>query len=319
MRRLARWWIAALVLMAPASYADVVDRIVAVVNDEIITLSDLNAAFEPYRKQIQDTYTGEGREGIIADARMSFLNRLVDNILIDQEAKKNRISVKDEEVMATIDGILRQKNITMEDFIKLFASQGITFASYKKDITMQMIKMRLLRQEIKSKVMVTDDEVGEYYRNHRADYEGKEAVRIKQIFLAFPKGADEKAKEKVRREGEDIVRRLKEGESFDQLVVRHSQGPTAAGGDIGFIERGVVFPEVEQAAFRMKKGEFSDAIPSPAGVHIIQVIDKRGTGAMPIETVREEIRAKIEDQKMEKKFDEWLSQLRKKSHIDIRL
>jgi parvulin-like peptidyl-prolyl isomerase len=312
------WSLLAIILLAPPVYAQSVDRIVAVVNEDIIILSEFNAAFEPYRKRIDDTYKGSERDAALAESRKAFLNRLIDASLIEQEARKNGISVKDEEVMAAIKDMTDRRNVALEDLAKELAKEGVSLQAYKKDIREQMVRMRLLRREIKSKLMVTDQEIGEYYRLHRSDYEGREAVRIQQIFFAVPKGAGGEAREKVRKTAEEIIGRLKNGEAFELLAASFSSGPAAGGGDLGFIERGMVLPEVEKAAFALDKGEVSGIVESPAGFHIIRALDKRGGGLQPIEDVREEIQARIEEQKMMKKFDEWLAALRKKSLIEIK-
>jgi parvulin-like peptidyl-prolyl isomerase len=127
-------------------------------------------------------------------------------------------------------------------------------------------------------------------------------------------------KEKLRADVDQIRRRLLAGEPFEVLSARYSQGPAAAaGGDIGFIEKGMILHEVEEVAFSLPLQQISDVIESTAGFHIIQVIDRRGEGIKAIESVREEIRAKIEQEKMDKKSTEWLDDLRTKSHIEIKL
>jgi len=312
------WVLMAAVLPAQPLYGEIVDRIVAVVGDEIITMSDLNQAFEPYRKKIEETYREPELGRALAESLAAFLKRLIDASLIEQEAKKNGISVKDEEVTAVIKDILGRKNISMDDFLSSLAGEGVSLESYKKDIKNQMLRMKLIRREIKSRIIVTDKEIGEYYSSHRQDYEGKEAVHMKQILLPFPKGASEETKETLKIEIEGIHRRLKNGEPFDMLAANYSQGP-AAGGDLGFIEKGTMLPEVENAAFNLGKDEISGVICSPIGFHIVKIIDNRWNGTATTETVREEIQAKIEEQKMEKKFEEWVEALRKRSHIEIKL
>jgi peptidyl-prolyl cis-trans isomerase SurA len=312
-------WCLAVILAASSLQAESVDRIVAVVNEDIIILSELNAAFSPYRKRIEDTYKGAERDTALAESRQAFLNRLIDASLIEQEARKNGISVKDEEVMAAIKDMADRRNVTLDDLVKELAKEGLSLSAYKKDVREQMVRMRLLRREIKSRLMVTDQEIGEYYRVHRSDYEGREAVHIQQILLTLPKGAGGEAREKMRTAAEEISGRLKDGEPFELLAASISSGPAAGGGDLGFIERGMVLPEVEKAAFALDKGAVSGIIESPAGFHIIRALDKRGGGLKPIEEVREEIQGRIEEQKMMKKFDEWLAALRKKSLIEIKL
>ncbi len=300
--------------------AEVVDRIVAFVGDDIITLHELNAAFEPFSRRINDTYKGADKERVVADARHAMLNRMIDTLLIEQEAKKSGIAVSDEEVMASIQEMLDGKKITMEEFKKSLAREGTTLEAYKKEMRNSMIRMRLLRREVRSKITVSNEEIGEYYSLHRDDYEGNEAVRIKQILLIFPKNMDRNTKSKLYADATDILKRLKAGESFDQLAAQYSQGPAASsGGDLGFVEKGAILPEVEKAAFLLDKDAISDIIESPVGYHIIKVTDRRGAGSKSIETVRQEIKTKLENEKMDKKYESWIGELRTKYLVEIKL
>jgi Parvulin-like peptidyl-prolyl isomerase len=310
-----------ILLCAPVR-AEVVDRIIAVVNDEVITLYEFNTAFEPYRKNIENTYKGNGKEAVIKQTRDTFFQRFIDNILIEQEAKKagTGIIVKDEEVMEVLKDMLAKQKLSMQDFVKNLAKEGGSLDAVKKDIRTQMMRMRLLRREIKSKVVVTDEEIGEYYNKNRQEYEGKETVRIKQLLLLLPPNADKTIKAKMKNEALQLHKRVMNGESFDLLVVKYSQGPVAAqGGDVGFIGKGTIIPEVEAVAFSLPVGQVSEVIESSVGFHIIQVVDKKGAGLKPIAAVREEIKTKIEDEKLDKKYDEWIASIRAKSHIEIKL
>ncbi|MDD5344525.1 MAG: peptidylprolyl isomerase [Smithella sp.] len=310
-----------ILLCAPAG-AEVVDRIIAVVNDDIITLYEFNAAFEPYLKNIENTYKGNDKETVIKQTRSAFLQRLIDNILIEQEGKKSGtgIIIKDEEVMDVIRDIMTKQKLSMQDFLKNLAKEGNSLDSVKKEIRTQMMRARLLRREIKSKVIVTDEEIGEYYNKNRQDYEGKETVRIKQLLLLIPPNADSAAIAKVRTGAMQLHKRVMAGESFDLLIVKYSQGPAAAqGGDVGFVGRGTIIPEVEKVAFSLPVGQISEVIESSVGFHIIQVVDKKGAGLKPITAVREEIKTKIEDEKLDKKFEEWIASIRAKAHIEVKL
>jgi peptidyl-prolyl cis-trans isomerase SurA len=310
-----------ILLCAPVR-AEVVDKIIAVVNDEIITLYEFNTAFEPYRKNIENTYKGTDKEAVIKQSREAFLQRLIDNILIEQEAKKSGagIIVKDEEVMEVLQDILAKQKLSMQEFSKNLAKEGKSLDSVKKEIRGQMMRARLLRREVKSKILVSDEEIGEYYNKNRQEYEGKETVRIKQILLVLPPNADKTIIAKVKNEAMQLRKRIKNGESFDLLALNYSQGPAAAqGGDVGFIGRGTIISEVEAAAFSLPVGQVSEVIESSVGFHIIQVVDKKGAGLKPIAVVREEIKTKIEDEKLDKNFDEWIASVRAKSHIELKL
>jgi peptidyl-prolyl cis-trans isomerase SurA len=306
-------------LIFTVASGEVADKIIAVVNDEVITQKEFNEVFDPYLKRIEETYKGNDKESVIKQTKDAILQRLIDNLLIEHEAKKKGASIKDEEVMNVLKDIMAKQNIGMKDFLKKLEKEGNSLASAKNEIRGQLMRMRLMRSEIKSKIMVSDQEIGEYYDQHRNEYEGKEAVRIKQILLLLPPNASNATKAKIKEDAGKIQKRAMSGESFDSLADRYSQGPAAAqGGDVGFIEKGVMIPDIEKVAFRLPLEQVSPVIESELGFHIIKVVDKRGSGRKPIADVREEIKTKLEDGKLEKKYDEWISSVRKKSHIEIR-
>jgi len=312
--------IAAGIFISVPAIAEIMERIVAVVNGDVITSSELNSAYELYKKRIEETYKGPDKEKVIAENRLLMLNRMTDNMLIDQESKKSQIIIKDEEVTDTINDFISRRKMKMEDLINELAKENSSIEAHRKDVKAHLLRMRLLRREIKSKIAVTEEEIGEYYLKNREAYEGKEAVRIKQILILFPKGADVKTKAKLREGIDTIHKRLLNGEPFDLLAAQFSQQAAAAtAGDLGFLEKGLMLPAVESVAFGLKKDEISKVIESPVGLHIIQAIDRRGAGIKPIETVREEIKARLEEEKIDKKYEEWIKELRKKSLIEIKL
>jgi peptidyl-prolyl cis-trans isomerase SurA len=310
----------AAVFLSAAVQAAVADRIVAVVNDEVITLSELNNAFAPYQERFEASYQGPDREKARTETKLLLLNRMIESVLMEQESRKTRIAVRNEEVTDAINDIRNQRNLSQDEFLKALERDGITPDVFRTDIRNQLLRMKLIRRDIKSRVAVTNEEIGEYYRKHREDYEGKESVRIKQILLTLPKDGDPAARATLRTDAEAIHKRLMNGEPFEQLSAQYSQGPgAAAGGDVGYIERGIIHSEVEDVAFSLPLNQISGVIESSVGFHIIQVIDRRGEGLKAIESVREEIREKIDREKMDKKYAEWLEELRKKSHIEIKL
>jgi len=300
---------------------EVVDRIVAIVNDDVITLSELNNAFDPYMKRIEASVpAGQEREKVVAEGKATILNRLIDNKLVEQEARKSGIVIKEDEVMGVIRDILKSRNMQMSDLLQALNKDGMTFDAYKQEIKEQLQRQQLIRREIRAKIVVTDDEIGDYYRQHRDEYEGKEAIRIRQILLPVPATTDPAIRERARELAESILKRIKNGEPFESLAAQFSQGPAvAAGGDIGFVEKGHMLPEVEKVAMNLNIGDVSPVIQSSQGFYIIQVVDKRGAGLKPITEVRQEILMKLEDEKATKKFDQWVAELRNKSLIDVKL
>jgi parvulin-like peptidyl-prolyl isomerase len=302
------------------SHAEMVDRIVAIINDEIITLSELNNSLETYMKRVEESSEVTDREKVKKQLRKLILNSLIDQKLIAQEAQKLGIAATDDDIDKAINSILSKKKITMEALEEDIADQGGTIEDYREEIKQHLTKRNLIGREIRKKVTVTQKEIGNYYREHRNDYEGKEAVRIRQILIIVPRDCDVETKEQKRSSAERTLKRLRNGEPFALLAAEVSQGPAAqTGGDLGYIEKGLILPEVDTVAFSLKKGEMSGIIETSVGFHIIQVLDKRGAGIKPTESVREEIVEKLGSKKVEEKFQEWLKEQRKKALIEVRL
>ncbi len=308
-------------LGGPARGASPVDRIVAVVNSDVITQFDLDRQAAPYLKRIMAQEAGDARKAeITAQVRQQVLSDMIEESLIDQAAKRLGINVTDGEVEGMIQDVMNTRGLTPGELNERIAQEGLSMDTYRKQLRSHFYKMKILNREVKSKIVVTDEEIGAYYREHQDLYEGREAARIRQILLIVTPGATGQEKEAQRAKAEDLLGRLRSGASFSELAMANSQGPAAAaGGDLGFVEKGVMLPEVDRAAFSMNRGETSDVIETRVGFHIIQVLDRRGAGLKPVEEVRDEIREKIGGSKMETKFEEWLEDQRKKAHIDVRL
>jgi peptidyl-prolyl cis-trans isomerase SurA len=308
------------VIMTAMAWAAVVDRIVAIVNKDVITLSELNRNVESYMKRIEASAPEGQRDEIEKQVRRMVLNELIDQLLVMQKAKERGLRAADREVDNAINNILSQRKITLGDMKSEVERLGGTFEEYREEVRDHLTKRNFVGAEVRSKITVTKEEIGTYYREHLKEYEGKEAVRIKQILIIRPRNGDHRNEEAAREKVGKALQKLKEGVSFSVLAAEVSQGPAAkAGGDLGFLQKGLMFPEVEKVAFNLNIGEISDVIESQVGFHIIQVVDKRGEGVKPIESVKEEIIETIGNKKVEKKFEEWLIEERKRSHIEVKL
>lgn len=299
--------------------AQMEDRIVAVVNNDVITLYELNKMVGAYADRIAQSSRQEDREKIMVEARKVIMDRMIDDMLVEQEAKKGGIIVKEDDVMASINNIMVRRGIKLETLKSSLLKEGSSFEVYKEEVKNHLMKMRLATREVRSKISVSDEEIGNYYSTHRDIYEGKEAVRLQQILLTLPKEADEETRNKLRAEAEAILVKLKGGEPFGLMAARFSQGPAAqTGGDLGFVEKGTMLPAVDEVAFKLKEDELSSVIESPIGFHILKITDRRGKGIKPLTVVREEIKEEITNEKMEKKLQEWIQELRKKSYVEIK-
>lgn len=305
-------------LAAPA-LAAVVDGIAAIVNNEVISQRELNEAVETFGDSLPKNVKPEDRKNALEQARASLLNRMIDNIIITQEAKKTGIVVKDEEINGYVEDAHKRRNMTLDQLKAALEKEGSTYAKYRTEVKEYLMKTKLATREIRSKIAISEDEIGEYYSKHRAQYEGKESVKIKQILFRAPKTAGQD-RLKMKGLAEAAQKKLASGVPFDRIMEDYAAvADTQAGTDLGFIEKGTMMSEVDEIVFRVKVDEVSPIIESPLGFHLITVIDRRGAGIKPLNVVREEIQEEIGREKMDKRVQGWIADLRKKSYIEIKV
>ena len=310
---------ALLFLAAPAPRAEIVDRIVAVVNDDVITQYELDSTVEGILKRYEKNIRPEERDRVTAEARKALIARLVDDLLLRQEAKRLGITVREEEVANTIRDNLKKRNMSMDDLQQALAREGSSLEKYREATRNDLIRMRIMQREIRQRVSVTPEEIGAYYQEHRDEYEGKLRVRLQMIALPAPEGGDPLVREAQRARADAILQRIRAGEAFEKLADETRQGQPQTGGDIGYVEKGSMHPSIDEAAFGLKPGEVSPVIETPQGFAIIRALDRRGGGSLSVKATREDVEDRLYRMKMEKKFEEWLAERRQKAHIEIRL
>ncbi len=312
--------IAAIFLFAAAtSWGEVVDRVIAVVNDDVITQYELESTVELVLKRYEQSIRPEEREKITAEARKALLDRMIEDLILRQEARRLGITVREEELNAAIQESLAKRNVSMDNLREILIKEGTDYERYREATRSDMIKQRILQREIRPRVTVTNEDIGAYYQEHRDEYEGKLRVRLLMITLPFPAGSDEAQKELQRAKAESILKRIQAGEYFEALANENSQGQERSGGDIGYVEKGSMNPIIEEVAFNLKPGEVSGVIETPQGFYLIKALDKRGGGNLSLKATRAEVDERIFSEKMGKAYTEWLAEKRQKAHIEIRL
>lgn len=312
--------IVAIVLVPQIAETEIVERIVAVVNEEIITLSEVRAISIPYLKKMEKQYSAKYGEEEIVDTEKRIVDQLIDEKLVTQEADRLEIEVTPKELEMAVKEVKERSQLTDAQFEQALAEDGMTLENYKKELTNQMKKMRVMDQEVRAKVQVSKKEVDEYYEKHKSEFNAPPEVRLQQILLIVPPEATESEIDQVRKKADQIRERINEGENFTEMVKLYSQDVTAAaGGDMGVFLQGELFPTLDEAAFSLQVGEVSGVIQSPRGFHILKLLEKTDRKKMTEEERSEEIDDIIYNQKVEERFQKWIKELREKSYVQINL
>lgn len=305
---------ASVFLSGAAQGAEVVERILAVVNDEIVTEQDLQMVMAPIVAQYKTAYTGAEFEERVKEARTEFLNKVIDDKLILGEAKKRQVVVSDaevDEVMADI----RNKFPSREAFLATLEEQGITEKKMWTRFRDQLMTQKLVGFEVKSKVSVSPGELNEYYKNHQDEFKQGDRAKLLHILIRTSSRTDDEAKAMA----EDLVRKLDAGESFEELAKKYSEGAEASeGGAMGWMERGQLMGEIDDKVFMLSPGQRTEPVASSLGYHIFQMAERQEQSIKPFSEVRNQVHDTLFKAKLKERLEAWLTSLKKNAYISIR-
>jgi peptidyl-prolyl cis-trans isomerase SurA len=301
------------------SDSEVIDRIVAIVNDDIIVLSELNEKLKPYTDRIVKMgYPPEKEKKMMYKVREDIINSMVDQKLTDQEVRKFGIIIDDAEVMNAIERVKQKKALTEEQMLADLARQGMTLEALKKNIRQQMLRARLVNVAVRSKIVITREDARAYFESHPEEFRGEKKIHLWNIMTTTPEFAFESEIQAGREQMTKVVARLDSGEAFAKIARELSagKGPVVAN-DIGEFRFGVLSPELQAAVGSLKAGEHTGLLDTDNGFQIFYVhkIDA-GTGKQ-FDDVVADIQQKLFNELVDKRFEEWLDDLREKSHIQI--
>ena len=309
--------VALLCLLPLAAFAEIKDRIAAVVNGHPITLSEVEERVAPELNRLPDGPAGEAqRKDILKRA----LTGLIDEQLVASEASALGIEIGEDELQRSLEQLARENKMDMAQFKQALSQQGLSLDSVRDSLRRQQLTMRLLQYKVKPR-RVSDEEVQAAYAtmNKNSDFE----VRARDIFIAAPDGTAQQREAAARAKADAALRRIRSGESFAKVARDVSDGPTAKeGGDLGYFRRGQMLQALEQAAFSLKPGEVSGLIRvtgEHGGFHLVMVEDRRQIAARPLSEVQEEIRNRLTSESVMKEREHYLTQLRKTAQVDEKL
>lgn len=320
MRRLAPLLFALLVLAIPLSAtAEIVDRIVARVNNEIVTLHDVRQAAIPYVLQ-------QGIDPSILDDKSrrgnlykEVLTDLVDRTLLLQEAKKLELQIQDEELNQWLAFTQQQQGVTEEQFAQMIQQYGMQYDAYREMVRENLLKIRMIKIKVGSQVNVSQSEVDRAYRERFGGDGSTEKFATVSHILFVPENDSPQANAAARKRALAALKRLGNGEQFDELAREVSEGPTATkGGFLGSFRRGELDPEFEEVAFKLEEGESSDVVRTKFGYHIIKATKMESRESPDIEVRKDQIRAELQQKAMEGLLEQYLQTLRTRAFVDVR-
>ena len=310
-----------LLLGALGVRAELVDRVAAVVNNEIITLGEvMKRASVDLQRADQET-APEQRAKKHEEITLKVLDAIIDDRLLDQEVKEAKITVDDKQIDLGVQDVMKRYNLNADQLAQAVANEGLTMTEYRQQMRNQLGRFQLMREKVAKLVKVTDADIRTEYDRMARD-EGKEIeVHVRHIVVSVAENAPQPAVDQAFATASAIAAEARQpGVDFAELAKKRSQGSSSAdGGDLGFFRRGAMVPAFEKVAFSLKPGEVSDPVRTAVGWHVLKLEERRAVGLLPLSELKPQIEEKLRREQGERASTQYVKSLRQAAVIEIKL
>ena len=337
-----------LTLAAVATATDIVDGVAAIVNDKVITYSEVRQFVSPVVQQLRRNYTGDDLIEQVRKAQMDALNQLIERALIIQEFKEKGFKIPETVIDQQInDTIANDYGGNRAAFVKTLEAENLTLAQYRDQVRERVIVQAMRGHKTQQAVVVSPYKIEKYYNDNPDQYKLGDQIKLRMIFikkgpesevtgrqseaetnvvaltggsnLVEAASASNAPPNDVQRElAEEIVTKLDAGDSFESMARVYSEGKEAKeGGDWGWIGKDVLRKELNAIAFSLKAGQHSRVIATAEGYYILQVDDVKPAHTIPLGEVRDDIEKTLLQQQRAKMQEDWVKDLRSKAYIRL--
>jgi parvulin-like peptidyl-prolyl isomerase len=310
-------FILVLSLLGPITHAAVVEKIVAIVNDEVLLLTDI----DEFQKKLKNN-------GLVDDALLDFYDRkkmitdrsaaiayLTDELMIDSEVKRQGIQAPIERVEGEIRNILNARGVTRDQMRKTLTARGVQFSDYQDFIKTSIQRQSLIEREVSSRIKISDDDIATYYI--QKNLSSKPLVfefTLSHIVFLNSNGGDEKARARA----QSVKDRINNGSNFEAMASQYSEDPEfSQGGTFGTFRMGDLVPAIERSVQKLGPGEVSDLVKMGDGYHIFKVVKRSLVPSADFERRKQEISAILFKDAFQRQFKSWLANMKRASYVRI--
>jgi peptidyl-prolyl cis-trans isomerase SurA len=302
-----------------------VEAIVVRINNSIISLSDLKRSEEQLAAE-----TSKPDPNLPPEAQpkqQDLLRDLIDSKLLSQKADELGISA-DTDLIKRLDDLRKQMHAeSMEDLEKAAQAQGVSFEEFKQNMKESILTQKVIQQEVGAHISVTQQEIQDYYNQHKSEMERPEQVRLSEILISTqpppakpgqPEPSSDQLVAQAKAKVDAIYAQLQKGAKFDAVAQKESAGPTAGqGGDLEYFKRGTLSKQLEDQVFALKSGQYTEPIRTNQGWVILKVTEHTSEGIPPLKEVEPQIQERLYMTKMQPALRAYLTKLREDAYIDI--
>ena len=295
-------------LVPPAASAELVNKILATVDGEPITMYQL-------KRFTEDSI--RGRQLSTSLDKASLLDALITEKLLQKEISDKGIIVRDEDIDRYIEVIKERNKIDDEKLKGALAAQGVTMEGYRTQIREEVERDQLINREIRGKVSVTPEEVQRYYEAHLSEYSTPARVQVAHIVFRLDENAAPDKVAAATAKAQEVYGRIKKGADFAEMAKQYSEDSSGQnGGDLGWFKQGELLDDLEKAAARLKVGEVSEPVRTKVGLHLLKVEAREGAAHQDLNELSDQIKEQLYNAALEERFQKWLTEdLRKRHHL----
>ena len=297
-------------------HARVLDKVAAKVNSEIITLSAIEERAELLRQKYVGAPISISEQDLLKDA----LNMIIEERLQIQEGKKFGFIVDEYAIDAAVEDIKKKNNLADGQLQEMLKREGRTLESYKNHIRDQILVSKITQFEIGNRVKVSEKSIIKYYKKNQKEFWEEGKVRTRHILFISERGSSENRRRAKLRQAKKVLSEIRKGSDFSKLAIKYSEDVSASsGGDVGFVKRGKMVREFEEAVFSLKPGQISDIVETEYGYHIIKVDEVLPGKTLTLKDVKNRIHKILSMQKQKQVYDDWINELKKSAFIEVTL
>ena len=298
--------------------AEVMDRVVCVVNNDAITLYELDEAEAHYLYESKERQPeGDARDAL----RKRLLGNMIESRIEVQQAEREKIVVDDAEVTEQVEDVMKKVNAKNQaEFEEILKSQGLTLDGVRKRIKDQLMVQRLTRRKVALRVSVTEQEIDKYLDENRDKLEVGLSFEARHILFLPDSAQGEAGWEAARRQADEVYALVRQGQDFAELAKKYSQDPSSKeGGSLGPLKRGELAPDIEEAILKLGPGQVSAPFRSKVGYHIFKMESKETLTGDALVQTRKQVRDILYRQKYDARLREWIAEIKQRAIIDIRM
>ena len=299
--------------------AELVNKVVAIVNEEVITLYDLDRAMAQSQniEQIMAMPTQDGKSEALKTTRNQALKMLVEDKLLEQEMKRKNITISKADEEKAINNVLERNKMTLEQLQNEIRSKGGTWTAYRASLMNQLKRIKFMGQVLAPRVRVTDADLDEFFADNQKQFGRFQSVVMAQVIVPVAPDASDADLEKAQRIAAEVAKKAKGGANMEELGKKYSNLPATAMKETYAVAQ--LAPQIVAVLADLSPGQVSEPVRSSMGLHVIKLYDRKTLAGEEYKAIREQIRGKVFELKLEQELEKYLDDLKKQSFIEIKV